>query len=206
MHVAERPQAAASQASFIVLRAALASLRRAAQWAVILIGIACIPTWSLGSPAIDDKAMSNEALGIDWPAYGRTFNQQRFSPLDLINVGNVRRLGLVSWFDVDAWNVSTVPLEANGVIYFAVGYSVVHAVGAVSGKLLWKYDPKVTGYKMRFAWGIRGLALWKDTVYVGTQDGRLLALAAGTARLAFFRDGSRGDWRRTGRTLCCRAI
>jgi hypothetical protein len=57
------------------------------------------------------------------------------------------------------------------VIYFAAGYSVIHAVDAVSGRLLWKYDPKVTGYKMRLAWGSRGMAFWKGEIYAGTQDG-----------------------------------
>jgi quinohemoprotein ethanol dehydrogenase len=66
----------------------------------------------------------------------------------------------------------------NGVVYFAAGYSVVYALDAVSSKLLWKYDPAVTGPKLRMAWGSHGLALWHDKVYVGTQDGRLVALEA----------------------------
>ena len=127
---------------------------------------------------IDNKILTKQASGQDWVGYGRNFDQQRFSPLTQINAGNVKRLGLVSSLDLDVWNVSTVPLAHNGVIYLAAGYSIVHAVDAVSGKLLWKYDARVTGPKMRLAWGIRGLALWGDLVYVGTQDGRLLALKA----------------------------
>jgi quinohemoprotein ethanol dehydrogenase len=45
--------------------------------------------------------------------------------------------------------------------------------------------PEASGQKLRAGWGIRGLALWKDKVYVGTQDGRLLALAAGTGQLVW---------------------
>ena len=61
----------------------------------------------------------------------------------------------------------------------------MHAVRATDGRVLWRYDPKVpekSGQKLRTGWGIRGLALWKDKVYVGTQDGRLLALAAATGQ------------------------
>jgi quinohemoprotein ethanol dehydrogenase len=134
---------------------------------------------------IDNTTLTQSADGRDWAGYGRSFDQQRFSPLTQINTGNVKRLGLVSSLDLDVWNVSTVPLQYKGVIYLAAGYSIVHAVDAVSGKLLWQYDPKVTGPKMRLAWGIRGLALWGDKVYVGTQDGRLLALAASTGKLAW---------------------
>jgi quinohemoprotein ethanol dehydrogenase len=38
---------------------------------------------------------------------------------------------------------------------------------------------------MRMAWGIRGLAFWKGRVYVGVQDGRLIALDAATGELAW---------------------
>src|SRR5262249_58444262 len=50
---------------------------------------------------------------------------------------------------------------------------------------LWRYDPevaKVAGHKLRESWGSRGLAFWKDKVYVATLDGRLLALSAATGR------------------------
>jgi quinoprotein glucose dehydrogenase len=41
------------------------------------------------------QAMADASLmqvGADWPAYGGTYNAQRYSPLDRINQGNVRRL------------------------------------------------------------------------------------------------------------------
>src|SRR5262249_18175765 len=53
------------------------------------------------------------------------------------------------------------------------------------GRQLWKYDPVVRGHKMRYAWGIRGLAFWDDKVYVGAQDGRLFALHAKDGTLAW---------------------
>jgi quinohemoprotein ethanol dehydrogenase len=139
-----------------------------------------------GSAGIDNRALSGTGNSSDWPGTGRAFDQQRYSPLTAINTTNVQRLGLVSWLDLaDVAYVATAPLEMNGVIYFAAGYSVVHAVDAVSGRLLWKYDPRVSGFKMRLAWGSRGLALWHDKVYVGTQDGRLVALNARSGRLAW---------------------
>jgi quinohemoprotein ethanol dehydrogenase len=133
-----------------------------------------------GTRGVDNTVLSNEA-GTDWPAYGRTFSESRFSPLTQVNDSNVSRLGLAWALDLDVPNSITAPVEAAGVIYLAAGYSVVHAVRATDGHLLWRYDPKAperSGPKLRAGWGIRGLALWKDKVYVGTQDGRLLALAA----------------------------
>ncbi len=60
---------------------------------------------------------------------------------------------------------------------------------ATTGKLLWRVDThaaRLAGARLRSGWGIRGLALWKDKVIVGTpQDGRLVALdrASGAAAL-----------------------
>ncbi len=133
---------------------------------------------------LDDAALADERDGRDWPAFGRTFREQRFSPLRQIDAANVSRLGLVWSLDLPGIvNVASQPLAANGIVYFAVGQSVVHAVDARTGALLWRHDPevaKVAGHKLREAWGSRGLALYRDKVYVGTLDGRLVALAAAT--------------------------
>src|SRR5277367_4592753 len=138
-----------------------------------------------GTTLVDNAVLANEADGTDWPAYGRTFSESRFSPLAQVNSSNVSRLGLAWFVDLDVTNSITAPVEAGGVIYMAAGYSIVHAIRATDGRLLWRYDPKVaeaSGQKLRAGWGIRGLALWRDKVYVGTQDGRLLALAAGSGK------------------------
>jgi quinohemoprotein ethanol dehydrogenase len=128
---------------------------------------------------VDNTSLANEADGDNWSGYGRTFSEQRFSPLDQVNRNTVRRLGLAWSYEFsDIWNVSSQPLAVDGVVYVAVGYSVVHAFDGASGKLLWRYDPHVGLEKMRFAWGIRGLAFWQGKVYVGVQDGRLIALDA----------------------------
>ncbi len=77
----------------------------------------------------------------------------------------------------------TQPIAVDGVLYFASGLSKVHAVDAVTGKLLWRHDPevgKVGGLNMRTGWGVRGIAWWNGKIYVGTQQGRLIALDART--------------------------
>lgn len=141
---------------------------------------------ALAASEIDNAALSNEADGTNWAAWGRTFSEQRYSPLDQINKSTVQRLGLAWSMELpEVWNVSTQPVAVDGVVYFAAGYSVVHAVDAVSGKLLWKYDPKVSSAKMRMAWGSRGLTYWKGRVYTGVQDGRLFALDAKSGKLVW---------------------
>jgi quinohemoprotein ethanol dehydrogenase len=124
----------------------------------------------------------------DWPGYGRTGGQEHFSPLSAINQGNVGSLGLAWSMDLPAANSVTEPVAANGVLYFAAGLSIVHAVDAATGRELWQYDPRVGdvgGLNMRVGWGVRGLAYDNGRIFVGTQDGRLVALDANTGQPAW---------------------
>src|SRR5581483_12315685 len=147
--------------------------------ALSLLALLAYLAHSAAVAQVDNAKLADEKNGTDWPAYGRTFSENRFSPLEQINRDTVSRLGLAWTLELpDVWNVSSAPVEVDGVIYIAVGYSVIYAVEATSGKLLWRYDPKVAPEKMRFAWGIRGLAFWQGKVIAGVQDGRLFAVDA----------------------------
>ncbi|MFA7602690.1 MAG: PQQ-dependent dehydrogenase, methanol/ethanol family [Novosphingobium sp.] len=135
-----------------------------------------------GSP---EAQLADDSDGRDWPGYGRTYGQQHYSPLAAIDQTNVGSLGLAWSMDLPLGNTATQPIAIGGVLYFATGLSVVHAVDAVSGKLLWRYDPevgKVAGLNLRAGWGVRGLAWWDGRIYVGTQDGRLIAIDAKTGK------------------------
>ncbi len=142
------------------------------------------PSGDQGAANVDNGLLADEVSGDNWASYGRTFSENHFSPLAQIDQASVGRLGLAWSFDLDVnQRADSQPLEADGVLYVAAGLSVVQAVDVRTGKRLWRYDPgvaAVAGDKMRPSWGIRGLALWKGRAYVGTQDGRLIALDAKT--------------------------
>jgi quinohemoprotein ethanol dehydrogenase len=79
--------------------------------------------------------------------------------------------------------VEATPIVVDGVMYTTGPFSIVYALDAATGKLLWKHDPGVP--KSIAGQGCcgpvnRGVAVWKGKVYVGTFDGRLLALDAAT--------------------------
>jgi quinohemoprotein ethanol dehydrogenase len=134
---------------------------------------------------LHEAQLSDDSDGRDWPGYGRTYGQQHYSPLAEINGSNVGSLGLAWSIDMPLGNTATEPVAVDGVLYFASGLSVVHAVDAVTGKQLWQYDPevgKVAGLNLRVGWGVRGVAWWRGHIYVGTQDGRLIALEARTGK------------------------
>ncbi|MGE0741195.1 MAG: PQQ-dependent dehydrogenase, methanol/ethanol family [Hyphomonadaceae bacterium] len=124
--------------------------------------------------------------GDDWPSFGGDWTENHFSPLDQINDQNVSQLGLAWSYDIEVYpTANSAPLEVDGVMYFAAGYSVIHALNAATGELLWQYDPQApqaAGERMRGAWGVRGIAYWDGKIYTGTVDGRLIALDARTGR------------------------
>ena len=122
------------------------------------------------------------ADAADWIMYGRTYDEQRFSPLNQINEQNVSKLGLVWSRELGTTRgLEATPLVANGVISTTGEWSVVYAIDAWTGQLLWTYDPKVPRARARkICCDVvnRGVALYHGKVYVGTLDGRLIALDA----------------------------
>jgi quinohemoprotein ethanol dehydrogenase len=132
--------------------------------------------------------LRDDTNAANWPSYGRTNGQQHYSPLSQINQKNVARLGLAWALDLPPGNTVTQPIAVDGVIYFAMAHSVVHAVNAVSGKLLWKYDPEdtlVAGNKLYGMWGSRGIAWWQGKVYVATGSGKLIAIDAQSGKVVW---------------------
>jgi len=122
----------------------------------------------------------------NWLTYGRTYDEQRFSPLAQISSSNAKQLG-IAWFadlDTDRGQAAT-PLVIDGVMYVSTAWSMVKAYDAKTGKLIWSYDPEVPreiGVKGCCDVVNRGVAAWKGKIYVGTFDGRLVALDAATGK------------------------
>jgi quinohemoprotein ethanol dehydrogenase len=124
-----------------------------------------------------------------WMTYGGTYDEQRFSRLTQINRDNVKKLGLQWFADYDT-NLSQTgtPLYIDGVIYVSTAWSKVYAFDARTGKTLWQYNPKTPGEWIRnVCCGIvnRGIAAWNGKIYIGTLDGRLVAIDAKTGMEAW---------------------
>jgi quinohemoprotein ethanol dehydrogenase len=125
----------------------------------------------------------------NWLTYGRTYSEQRYSPLTSIDTANVGKLGLAWSLDLDTHRgQEATPLVVDGVMYSTSAWSKVQAIDPANGKLLWQYDPKVPGERGVMACCDtvnRGAAFWNGRVYVGTLDGRLIALDAKTGAVAW---------------------
>ena len=98
----------------------------------------------------------------------------------------VGKLGLAWFADLDTRRgQEATPIVVDGVLYVSTAWSKVKAYDAATGKPLWAYDPEVPG-----EWAVnaccdvvnRGVAVWEGKVFVGSFDGRLIALDAATGR------------------------
>ncbi len=139
---------------------------------------------------VNDASLADESEATNWLAYGRTYREQRYSPLSAIDTKTVERLG-VDWvleLPQDRSLIGT-PLVVDGILYFTGSYSVTRAVEAKTGKLLWEYDPKSiehAGDRLRIMVdSSRGLAFWNGKVIIATIDGRLVAIDAKTGKLVW---------------------
>lgn len=153
---------------------------------VVLVAMLATIAGGQALPTSSEKSapkLSDASDGRDWPGFGRTYGEQHFSPLTQIDEKNVGRLALDWSLDLGQGNSTSGPIAVEGVLYFVTGYSVVHAVDVLTAKSQWLFNPKAAeaaGRNLRLGWGSRGVAWWNGKIYVGTQDGRLIALDAKT--------------------------
>jgi quinohemoprotein ethanol dehydrogenase len=142
---------------------------------------ACFP--GAHAQTVDGQRMRHadaaENVG-DWLSHGRTWAEQRFSPLDQINESTVQNLGLAWFDDLETYRgVQASPLVIDGVLFNQSIYNVVTAYDGKTGRKLWTFDPKVGPEWARLACcgpSARGVAAWGDKIILATLDGRLVAV------------------------------
>lgn len=140
--------------------------------------------------AVDDARViaAAQAEPGSWLAYGQDFREQRFSMLTQITRDNVDQLGLAWTTQIGNANMRMqgTPIVVDGVMYVSNGWSVVYALDAKTGDQIWRYDPEVDRASIQLACcgpaHNRGVAVYKGKVFVGTFDGRLVAIDATTGQ------------------------
>src|SRR5450631_2940429 len=132
------------------------------------------------------RVLAEASNGRNWLVNGGNFGSQHFSSLKQITDKNVGNLGLAWYLDIDSpMGMASEPIVVDGTIYVTASLDRVYAVDAVSGKVLWTYDPHVRLTVMRNSWAARtnrGIAVWEGKAYFGTGDCRLIALDAASGR------------------------
>jgi len=156
--------------------------------APLFFTLSCKTIWAADIPQgnVTDSRVINspsEEPG-SWLTYGQNFKEQRFSELTQVNTDTIARLGLAWTAQIGDYNMRMqgTPLVVDGVMYVSNGWSVIYALNATTGEEIWKYDPEVDRSYIRLACcgpaHNRGVAVYEGKVFVGTFDGRLIAVNA----------------------------
>jgi alcohol dehydrogenase (cytochrome c) len=117
------------------------------------------------SPRPVTDAMLRKPDAGDWLMYSRTYDAQRFSPLDQINRNNVSRLAPAWTKPLPPGPLEIIPLVHDGIMYITTpggrdGASKVWALDATSGALVWEYAPPGNA-----ASRVKALAIYDDMLY-----------------------------------------
>jgi len=145
------------------------------------------PRISGGPAAVDtQRIIQSDREPGNWMSVGRTYSEQRYSPLKQINETTVGKLALAWHYDLNTQRgIEGTPVVVDGVMYLTSAWTITYALDARTGQELWKYDPKVPPEWSRFVCCdvvSRGPAVYEGKVIIATLDGRLIALNARTGK------------------------
>ena len=133
------------------------------------------------------RVLEESASGQNWFLKGGNFRGEHFSPLSQVNDENVADLGLAWATDLPIPDgISATPIVVDGVIYLSGAFSIVYAIDAEDGRVIWSFDPGVWqafADDPELSWTARvnrGVAVWDGMVFATTADCRLLGLNAAT--------------------------
>lgn len=121
----------------------------------------------------------------NWFVSGGRYQNLHYSSLTQINQKTAKDLQ-PAWVSVSESPVGVVsePIVVDGVAYVSEAFSVVNAMNAATGKVLWSYRPELDlseNMSVSFiARTNRGVAVWEGRVFIGTPDCRIIALDANT--------------------------
>jgi alcohol dehydrogenase (cytochrome c) len=146
-------------------------------------GLSFVLSCAWGADVTTERLNNAEREAQNWLTYGGTYKSWRYSPLDQIHRGNIKKLVPVWSFEAGLieGGLQATPLVVDGVLYLSTSWNRVFAIDAATGKEIWHYyspRPKQIGDT---PWN-RGVAVADGLVFMGTVDNHVVALDAKTGR------------------------
>jgi alcohol dehydrogenase (cytochrome c) len=139
--------------------------------------------------SVSDAMMSGAAQNAnDWLLHGRTWDNQRYSPLEQITADNVKSLSLVGLLQTGMTaSFETTPTVVNGVMYATTpvvnGQMKIIALNAATGSRYWESTYNLGTFLICCGPVNRGPVAAYGNVYVLTLDDHLVAFDARTGAL-----------------------
>jgi alcohol dehydrogenase (cytochrome c) len=118
----------------------------------------------------------------DWLMYNRTYDAQRFSPLQQINASNVGQLKSAWAVTQGAGTQEGIPLVHDGVMYLQAPGGLIEARDATNGEIIWTHKRNAPQNVMNGARS-KNIAIGLDMVFWTSPDSFLVALDARTGEM-----------------------
>lgn len=130
------------------------------------------------APVNDDRLLHPEREPQNWLHYSGDYSSQRYSQLEKINPSNVKNLELKWVFQARSLEkFETTPLIVDGVMYFTEAPDHLYAVDSKTGREFWDYEYRPSRDARVCCGSVnRGVAILGDQLFMGTIDGRLIAV------------------------------
>ena len=138
---------------------------------------------------LDAARLNNaESEPGNWLTYHGTYKSWHYSALDEIKTSNVDKLK-EAWSHVPSRanrGLQSMPLAIDGVLYYSSSYNQVYALDGATGQVLWIYKQKLNEdlvARQTHSPYNRGIAAGYGMIYMGTLDGKLVAIDRKTGQL-----------------------
>src|ERR1700730_678705 len=136
-----------------------------------------------GLDVTDPMMLNAESDENNWLLHGRTYDNQRYSPLKQITADNAKSLALVALVQTGMTaSFEATPAVVNGVMYLTTPVvnrkMVIMAVNAATGERFWDVTYNLGSFQICCGPVNRGVAVGYGRIYVATLDDKLLALDA----------------------------
>src|SRR5438132_2632070 len=156
--------------------------------AAALLGGTVMAAWSTMAAEVTPQRLINPEPQ-NWLMNHRTYDAQRYSPLDKINKTNVKSLKLAYAVAVGGTAVNeslqSTPLAEDGYLYVVDQWGVVYKIDGRTGdmgRIVWRMDPK----QEKVPLANRGVALWGNLlISVASYPARLIATDKETGKVVW---------------------
>ena len=138
---------------------------------------------------VDHKRLLNaDKEPRNWMTYHGNYQSWHYSGLHQITTRNVRKLQ-EAWSHVASRadrGLQGFPLAIDGVLYYSSPYNQVYALDGATGRMIWTYKQKLNEdlvARQTHSPYNRGIAAGYGNIYMGTLDGKLVAIDMLTGKL-----------------------
>lgn len=149
--------------------------------ALCALGVSASAQNAQFSPVTEEEMLNPDPA--DWLMINRTYDEQRYSPLDQINRENVGDMRMAWSRGLPRGAQETTPIVHDGIMYLVQPGAGILAINAATGDQVWEYWRDIPRAAQEFVGAPetarnKNVAIYADMIYYPTPDGYLVALGA----------------------------